>query len=235
MMLALLANQASAKGLDFNHCVEHEFRLSSTRMSVFLPGGLDKDFPEAPGHYRSNIYDADSYDGIVHLPLLLERHWDYRGHFWQGSAGRFGMLGFTLQLRRIIDAKDINLLHDFEPVKGEITQDISEKYAELNQPIPGEPASNQVDINVALQISNLTLNGLQALRSKEVNDYPLDDSEIVVYHIPLSDQHYLNFRFKLTPLGDNNMDKWYSQALRDIDRIIQSVKFDYARGKSSKL
>ena len=193
-----------------------------------LPGDLDRDFPVKPGCYRTNIYNNEKYEGITHIPLLLERYWDYRGFFWQGSGGRFGMMSLIIQLQQISTSFDINIIEDLSSIQQTITNRITEDYKQLNTRSEGDLPSEEKELEWDLDFVNYNLNGISILISKETTNSPSHPSEIMVFHVPVSERHYLNFRFKTTPLGNGSFAKWYPQAMRDIDTIMATLKVDYA-------
>jgi len=125
-----LNSHSNAKGPDFDKSTEHSFELSSTKLSIRLPGKLDKDFPAYEGLYKINIYDNDKYNGHYYEQApLLERHWDYKGYFWQGLAGRFASMSLYVSLNKLPDNSPINLLKSISPLE-EIIREVT--YLELD-------------------------------------------------------------------------------------------------------
>jgi len=218
MFSSLFSSASQARGLDYDAMVEHSFNLSGTVVDLSLPGGLDKAFRVKPGLYSLNVYDNEKYRDNYYQPALLERHWDYRGYFWQGEAGRFAMMRMVLSLSRLPEPGTLNVTTDTGEFEKVVVQRIRSEHEEdvgLEYPIAISCDTRTVDGHLVLSCIK-----------KDVSPFWAEDVFAYVY-VPVFDSLFLTFSFKVSPLGNDkseNRAKWHPQSLEDIDKIIGSVR-----------
>jgi hypothetical protein len=203
-----------AKGPDFDNMTQHQLDLSGTVISYELPGRLDKRFRLKEGQARVNIFDDDRYDGLFYDSLLLERHWTYRGFFWQGSGSYYCMSNLRIHLTKLAEpSAEGGAIQALEAAEKKAVDDT---YRELSLEF-------EKPFNYRLDFSIEDLNGLPILVASEADARTKDKAVKTSYHIPVGDSHYLSFMFYATMVSDASREKWLGEAKRDMRRIMESV------------
>jgi hypothetical protein len=217
MLTTLFSNPLSAKvkGQDFTSLTPYEFDFSGIKVGIELPGGLDKRFPKKEGVYHTNIYDSDIYNGMYADFRFLERWWDYRGYFWQGMAGRFGVLALRINLVKSLVPNATSLREDLPALREAITKSTEYVYQEISE-FKGKHVDFQLDM------TDCSIRGLGLVRA-QITDSDDKREKRVVYYLPLTDQHYVSFMFSLSRYGDDPFEKWEKYAIEDIEKIMQTL------------
>ncbi len=218
MFSSLISSNSLARGLDYDAMAEHSFNLSGRVVSLALPGGLDKGFRVKPGLESLNVYDNEKYRDDYYQPVLLERHWDYRGYFWQGEAGRFAMMRMVVALSRLPEQESLNIADDMAGFEKTIIQRIRSEHEE----------DSRAEYPISISCDTRTVDGVPVLACMKKDEAPYWAEDVFKYvYVPVFDQVFLAFSFKVSPLGNeksDNRSKWYPQSLEDIDKIIDSVR-----------
>ncbi len=218
MFSGLFSSNSVARGLDYDAMVAHSFNLSGKVVSFSLPGGLDSDFPVKSGIAVANIYDKEKYSGDYYRPDLLERHWDYRGYFWQGLAGRYAMMNMLLSVGRVPENVFPDVASDMQGFEKIMIQRMHSEHEE----------TNGIEYPISIRCNFITIGGRPALKCEKHDETPVWGLGVFIYaYFPILDNLFLKFTFKVSPLGDDKKDnryKWHPQSLEDIDKIIASVR-----------
>jgi len=87
---------------------------------------------------------------------------------------------------------------------------------------------NGVEYPISINCHVISIGGRPALKCEKQDATPGWGESVYTYaYLPIIDNIFLSFTFKVVPLGDDrnkNRYKWHPQSLTDIDKIIASVR-----------
>jgi hypothetical protein len=212
--LGLLNPGVMAAGSDMSDWLSTSIDFSGQVLSFRHPGGFSKEFPDRKAVSKINIHDPVIY-GSGRPVAVFEKHWDYKGFFWQGV---FGTLSMNVLLYRKPSSFDGSVL-DLHNLERLISSLLESEYRDRNQ---GLRETGQHRFIVKLPDEYRKAGPARDWLYYHKGGHA--DSDI--YAKPLSDSHYLQVAFHFTDNSRNYKTDWRQEAQALTERIMQTMTWE---------
>ncbi len=200
---------------------KYRIHINDRILQLGLPGNLARDLPHSNILGDIDLFDSEIYDDdIIKITHLL---WDYKWPIWKNTGDNIGFLSFHMHIKKQPVGTPCETLEEIEKY---MRDSFEQEFPENNKWGETPPKDYQ----------HIKINGRDFLYFL----WPAKDnmdSDRYHYYLPLSNRHFLHFRFEM---GFGKHDKtwgkkYYEQALNDMERIRDSVKIIESANHSSAL